>query len=297
MQRRTFLQGSVATAAALSMGACSSNNSTSSDAVDVGAMHSVKVHYKVHVHSKEDILETLSTKEMLKAQAYLDGVTESSSTPKSLPDTYFFHSASSEQMQKTTIRAAGDDIDLHVVTTEFSSTKATVFYITHALDTPADDGRTYGLTCLYLYIPDVSANAGGNNALDTNSTADSNSSDTTQSVVEIIIDDPVSETIKAMLFMHPSLGKLRADDAKKILSHIDLSSLYNIWKPRFLLSDAMSDDSWYNATKLQNTETQEDFTFSGGINQGKAIYQFLPIDTIADSLADPLQDLMKKNCE
>jgi len=275
MKRRTFLKTSAAAAAVASIQGCGSDSSNEDIKVDNSAKHTVNISYVAPSQSVDSMLEGLTDANRALAEAYILEQSIDSSNKATAASKYYFHSGVAKEMTKSTKRS-DDDIDLHVISSEFSSLKATLFYITHELDTPADDGRTYGLNCLYLYIPE-SANI-----------------DDTDGSVDITIDNPVDETIKALLFMHPSLSQLDATRAQEIVDFIDLDTLNNVWKTQIELTTAMSDDSWYTATVLSDPSTSEAYQFSDGANVGTSIYKFLPTETIADTLADPLYDLMSQ---
>jgi len=282
MKRRTFLKTSAASAAALSISGCGGSGSspTSTSSTDKSQRHDVSIQYNIPTNSISDILDTLSPENRVLADNYIAEMGLDNTTKLSGSSKYYFKNTamttSSASNKAPSLASSNDEIDLHVISTDFSSIKATVFYITHDLDTPADDGRTYGLDCLYLYIPDSDSPVNDDGSID------------------IVIDNPVDETIKALLFMHPSLFQLDATKAAQIVSHIDLDSLYNIWKIQIILTNAMLDDSWYTATALSDPSTSEEILFTDGDNAGTSIYKFIPTDDIGSTLADPLRDLINQ---
>ena len=292
MRRRTFLKTSAAAATVLTAGAgiqgCG-NGADESDgtaALDPSKTHKARFVFRQPVFDTAALLQSLPQAQRVELEAWMSsgGPCDSISTAES----FIFHAGGSKVMERS-LQSTGRDgtaTKLHIVTNEFSTDKASIIYVTHRRKTERD-GSDEGLSFMYLYVP--SAESSVSPPCDGNAAGDS-----CEVTVDVDIGDPVYETVKAMLFLHPELHQIRADRARLLLSRIDITSLQDYALLHTWLSAGMDKDIWYESSKLQNPDDQSDMVFEYGINKGRTIRQFIPVGQILEKLRVPMRDLVRR---
>ena len=317
MKRREFLKTSAAAGAAASalvgMAGCGDDGSesqTQNGVYDPSQGHRARITVEQPHFDIDAMLAALDPSDAQKAQAFIAGFGNVGVPANGIEkaQTFHFHCGRSTTLKKVvskTREASPQRTILHVTENDFATHKASIFYVTHTLDKPLKDGRDVGLSFMVLYIPPSSVrNGSSQSGCDDNTTgndantsgSDSNTSTGACTVdVDIVVTDPAAETIRALLFSHPSLHQLRADRAEKIIQTIDLTTLKGYHLLKTVLSYLMKHDNWYDAVKM--TDPYDDskvYTFKYGVHKGKTMYRYHPVDALAPYLKEPMHDLVTK---
>ncbi len=316
MKRREFLKTSAAAGAAASalagMAGCGdgSESQTQNGVYDPSQGHRARIIVEQPDFDIDAMLASLDRDDAQKAQAFIAGLGSVGAPGNGIDkaQTFHFHCGRSATLQNVGVHtrsASGRSTVLHVTENNFATHKASIFYVTHTLDQPMPDGRDVGLSFMVLYIPPESVrNASSQSGCDDNATgsdADTHGSDSNTSAggctvdVDIVVDDPAAETIRALLFSHPSLHQLRADRAEKIVQAVDLTKLDGYGLLKTVLSYLMKHDTWYKAVKLTDPDDDSKvYTFKYGVHKGKTMYRYRPADVLGPYLKDPMHDLVTK---
>ncbi len=294
MQRRTFLKTSAAAATAIAAGTgfqgC--GNDGGIPQLDPSGTHRARFLFRQPSFDSEALLQALPAEERGAIETFFPEAGEYESVNRA--DTFVFHSGGSKLMQRLPSARSASGTQLHIVTNEFSTDKASIVYVTHRRSMPVD-GSDEGLSFMYLYVPSAQLQQSPTCSSDSNATADGNTTDAACQVdIEVEIDDPVFETIRAMLFLHPALHQLRADRARALLEAIDITTLQDYRTLYTWLTVGMDRDAWYTAGALKDPDSGDEYVFSHGVNKDKTIFQYLPVTQIMAKLRTPMRDLVRR---
>lgn len=305
MYRRTFLQASAAAATVLASGVgiqgCGEtserNDDGGSDLLDPSKTHTTRFYFKQPVFDLDAATAALPEAERNALLSFLPLSTEGSVSIANA-ETFVFHAGGAKMMTRLqpAVQRGSQANTIHIATQQFSTDKTSIIYVTHKLNNTNESGDE-GLSFMYLYLP--SLDSGNNRSCssdsDMNASAESNTTVASCEVdVEVTIDDPVFETIKALLFLHPALHQIRVDRARALLSSIDITDLEDYSILYNWLSAGMQCDCWYSKKSLNDPDNETVLAYHNGPNKGKAIYQFLPLEEIMQRLRSPMRDMIRR---